>query len=51
MHYRTLGIVSLALSAASVAFIRGDEGTFYAVVFFVVGLYGFYRSEIRKEDK
>ena len=52
MSYRTLGILSLALSAASSAFIRHpDTLLFYAVVFFAVGIYGFIRSEIINKDK
>ena len=47
MGYRTLGILSLALSAASSALIRHpDTSLFYAVVFFAVGIYGFVKSEI-----
>ena len=47
MGYRTLGILSLALSAASRAFIGHDDTSmFYAVVFFAIGIYGFVKSEI-----
>jgi hypothetical protein len=50
MGYRTLGILSLALSAASRAFIsHNDTSSFYALVFFVVGIYAFVQSEIRNK--
>jgi hypothetical protein len=52
MSYRTLGILSIALSAASrVVIHHPDTSGFYAIVFFVIGIYGFIRSEIGNKDK
>jgi hypothetical protein len=49
MHDKTLGLVSLGLSAASHAFIRDHEtALFYSVIFFVVSLYEFILSELKQ---
>jgi hypothetical protein len=49
MQDKVLGLVSLALSAASQAFIRHDDtAMFFTVVFFAVGAYEFVLGELKQ---
>ncbi|MHC4741679.1 MAG: hypothetical protein ACYS8Z_07200 [Planctomycetota bacterium] len=49
MNDKILGVVLLALSAASQAFIEHDDtAMFYSVVFFLLGLYEFISGEIKQ---
>ena len=49
MHDKTLGLIALALSAASQAFIKHDDtALFYSFVFFVIGAYEFILGELNQ---
>lgn len=49
MNDKILGVVLLALSAASWAFIKHeDTAMFYSVVFFILGAYEFISGEIKQ---
>ena len=49
MNDKILGVVLLALSAASQAFINHDDtALFYSVVFFILGAYEFILGEIKQ---
>ena len=49
MADKIIGLASLALSGATWVFIEHDDtASFYAVVFFVIGVYEFMRGEIAR---
>ena len=49
MHDKVLGLIALALSAASQAFIKAqDPAMFYSVVFFAIGAYEFILGELNQ---